>query len=113
MIIPMRSLYVPIDKDVPAPILNDVKRVIDSLVAKGERPRHIRLPAKECRPLYERFFRSSLMPTMFGLPVDFGVADEIVVLRVRNHGINVNVNHANKETDWWDPSQSSMFKGTK
>lgn len=112
MIIPIRSLFVPIDNDVPAPILNDVKRVVDDLISKGEQPRHIRLPSKELRPLYERFFRSSFRPTLLGYPVDFGVADEIVVLRVRNHGINVNVNHANKETDWWDP-RSALNKGSK
>ena len=111
MIIPIRPLFIPIDKEVPAPIYNDVKRVLDDLIEKGETPRHIRLPAKELRPLYERFFSSPSRPTLFGLTVDFGVADEIIVLRVRNRGINVNVNHANKETEHWDPAV--LTKGAK
>ena len=92
-----------IENEVPAHILNDTRRVVDQLRAKGVDVRGIRLPTSELPGLYFRYFNSPARPTMFGLPVFFGVEGYIDVMTVRGGGANLHINHAGKERDFWTP----------
>ena len=92
-----------IENEIPAYMLGDARRVVDELRAKKVDVRAIRLPTSELPELYYRFFNSNLRPTLFGLPVFFGVEGTIDVLTVGAGGLNRTFNHAKKETDFWLP----------
>lgn len=92
-----------IENEIPAHMRNDARRVVDDLRAKKVDVRCIRLPTSEIPALYFRCFNANIRPTLFGLPVFFGVEGTIDVMTVGNGGLNRIFNNAKKETDFWLP----------
>ena len=92
-----------IENELPAYIVNDARRVVGELREKKVDVRGIRLPTSELKELYQRFFMSNQRPTLFGLPVFFGVEGTVDVMTVGYHGLNRTFNNTGKETDLWVP----------
>ena len=92
-----------IENEVPQYMVGDIRRVVDSLRQKRVDVRGIRLPTSEVPDLYYRWFNKNIRPTLFGLPVFFGVEGTIDVLTVGAGGLNRTFNNAKKETDFWLP----------
>lgn len=92
-----------IENEIPPHMRNDAKRVLDNLRAKGVRVAAIRLPTSELPDLYFRCFHGNLHPTLFGLPVFFGVEGYIDVMTIGRGGANLHFDHAGKERDFWTP----------
>lgn len=92
-----------IENELPSYIVNDARRVVSDLRDKKVDVRGIRLPTSELKELYTRFFMSNHRPTLFGLPVFFGVEGTIDVLTVGYAGLNRTFNNTGKETDLWIP----------
>lgn len=101
-----------IENELPQHMRNDVRRVVDSLRAKGVKVMGVRLPTSEVPELYYRWFNQNVRHTIYGLPVFFGVEGYIDVLTVGRGGANLNFDHAGKERDFWLPPGYSERKET-